>query len=168
MAQDVPGQSPEGRLIEEAAKATGRSIRALAANAEMSDTRWRQVIRGHQVGPAGRIIEARASSTALARMAMAVGVTPEQLEEVDRPDAADEQRHLLDEVRRGATVTPGPAEPGASEIELINASTTMTTREKLQAIQIVLRLRAQLEAEERGQHEEASAARAEAEMNGTN
>jgi DNA-binding transcriptional regulator YdaS (Cro superfamily) len=167
MAQEVPGQTPEGRLIEEAARATGRSIRALAANAGMSDTRWRQVIRGHQQGSTGRTIEARASATALARMAIAVDVDPEQLADVGRPDAAEEQRRILESPRGAGVPSYHPVGPDSSEIELINASTTMTTREKLQAIQIVLRLRAELEAETRAQHSEAPARDAGAEMNGT-
>jgi hypothetical protein len=169
MAQETPGQTPEGRLIEEAAKATGRSIRALAANAGMSDTRWRQVIRGHQQGPGGRTIEARASATALARMAIAVKVDPEQLEEVGRGDAADEQRRILEVMQRDsiAPLNAGVSHsPVSSAIEMIYASPSMTNRQKLQAIAKVLRLESELAAEEATQRDAAPANNAGAEVNG--
>lgn len=192
MADEKPGQSAEGRLIEEAAKADGRSIRALSANAGISDTRWRQVIRGWQLNGAGQAIEARAGGDILARMALVVGVTPDQLREVGRPDAAVFAERLA-KANPGDTVTliDGGHPRGDSmfvnadgtyaviqaktyrssdqhpdEIDLIYAS-NMSAREKLLRIRQVLQLRAQAEAEEARQREKAPATESAAESNET-
>jgi hypothetical protein len=185
MADENPGPTPEGRLIEQAAKASGRSIRQLAANAGMSDTRWRQVVRGWQENSAGKVIEARASDEMLARMAYVVGLEPGQLTQAGRPDAAKalgRYRRLLPDgssfltdrgfggelvirERDGTTTyarVGAPAHPGAGqpdEIDLIYAS-SMSAREKLVRIRQVLELRAQAEAEEAQQREKAPAAEA--------
>lgn len=92
------------------------------------------------------MIEARASATALARMAIAVGVTPEQLADVGRGDAADEQRRIAAATEQASAVST--AGSGIDEIELIDASTTMSARQKLHLIRKVLQLRAQAEREE--------------------
>jgi hypothetical protein len=97
MAQPIPPQTLEGSLIEKAAKATGRSIRQLAANAGMSDTRWRQVIKGWQNGPSGEPIAVHPPALTLARMALIVGLKPDELREANRGDAAD----LLDRMGDG-------------------------------------------------------------------
>lgn len=155
MARDNPEQTPEGKLIEEAAKASGRSARQLAANAGMSDTRWRQVVRGQQPGPKGDPIAVKAPSLTLARMAQATGVSAEQLEEVGRDDAATALRGL-------SVSSSGPggfADAPGDEIDMIYASRSMTAEEKLRAIRKVLHLRAQVE---QGQHEEAAAERTDA------
>lgn len=76
-------------MIEEAARATGRSIRSLAANAGLSDTRWRQIVKGWQPGPDGTKLEVHAPAMTLAKMAIVVGLEPEQLAQTGRTDAAD-------------------------------------------------------------------------------
>ena len=96
MVEETPGPTPEGRLIEEAAKADRRSIRQLAANAGMSDTRWGQITRGWQRNSAGKVIPARASDEMLARMALVLELTPEDLVTVGRKDAAQELTRLLE------------------------------------------------------------------------
>lgn len=141
MAQETPGPTPEGSLIGEAAKASGRSIRQLAANAGISDTRWRQITRGWQENAKGKVIEARASDTALARMALVLELTPEDLVTVGRRDAAQELTRLLH--GRLAVMEPRRAD----EIDLIYAS-KMSAREKLLRIRQVLELRVLAEAEE--------------------
>lgn len=185
MAQETPGPTPEGRLIEEAAKASGRSTRQLAANAGMSDTRWRQVVRGWQENAAGKVIEARASDEALARMAYVVKVEPGQLIEAGREGAAEalkRYKRLLpasstflaerglggelvirdkDDTITFARVGPPPAGE-LDEIDLIYAS-RMSPREKLLRIRQVLELRALAEAEEAQAREKAPAEEAGAE-----
>lgn len=153
-------------MIGEATKASGRSIRALAANAGMSDTRWRQVVKGSQPGPGGQPVEARASATSLARMAIAVGLSPEQLEQAGRDDAAEAQRRFLREMQDNAVVPlpVGPTASGMDEIEMIYASRSLSAREKLVRIRMVLDLRRQAEQDEVRAQRTAPAEGAGAEM----
>jgi hypothetical protein len=173
MGHDTPRQTREGRLIEAAATATGLSVKKLAANAGISDTRWRHIVKGWQPGPGGGQNPVVAPPLTLARMAFAVGVSPEDLAQTGRTDAA-ELLARMDE--SGAdSVIPLPAsavgraydarvtingtmEHGADEIDLIYASTSMTSKQKLERIRMVLRLRAEVEAEEAAAREKAPAA----------
>jgi hypothetical protein len=140
MESNAPPPTREGRLIEDAAKATGRSVRNLAANAGISDTRWRHIVRGWQPTQGGGVAAVRAPALTLARMARAVGVTAEQLAGVERGDAAELLRGLAFEV------VPEDGN-GPDEIDLIYSSRTMTAEQKLAAIRKVLKLRAQADAE---------------------
>lgn len=65
-----------------------------ATLAGMSGTRWRQIVTGIASGGKGIQIPVHGNAETLARMARAVGVTPEQLSAVDREDAARELRRL--------------------------------------------------------------------------
>lgn len=147
MTAVVPPQSPEGRLIEDAAKVSGRSVRQLAANAGISDARWRQIVRGSQPAGSGHHIPVRARSETLARMAQVVNVQPAELAAAGRPDAAELLTRML------AAGDQRPAVPGDAddrvqdEIDMIYASQSMTAQEKLEAIRKVLHLRAQAERE---------------------
>lgn len=87
-----PDPRPEGQLIQAAQR--GRSAAALAPLAGISNTRWRHIVNGYQPMGAGQDVAVVAPATTLARMARAVGVTPEQLVEVGREDAALELRQL--------------------------------------------------------------------------
>ena len=89
-----PEQPPEGRLIAVAQKRSRLSIRKAAELAGMSDARWRQIVNGYQIVSGGLRIPVRGPAETLARMAQAVGVTAEQLEEAGREDAAEELRAL--------------------------------------------------------------------------
>lgn len=164
MTDELPPQRPEGKLIEAAAEADGRSIRKLATAAGLSDARWRQIVKGNQSVGSGRFNEVVAPAATLARMAYALGVAPEQLDEVGREDAAAALTRLIFEAQNGVNVLPLPASasagPARDEIEMIYASRTMTAQEKLDAIRMVLHLRAQIDAEV-GQ-EEAGAERTDA------
>lgn len=65
----------------------------------MSEARWRQIVSGYQM-VSGHPVPVTAPAETIARMAQAlVSVTPEQLEEAGRTDAAEELRTLapLDE-----------------------------------------------------------------------
>ncbi len=93
MSPEVPVQPPEGKVIAAAARSDGRTVLDLAAAANMSDTRWRQIIKGY-ARVAGNIVAVRAPSGTLARMARVVGVTPQQLDEAGRTDAAEALRSM--------------------------------------------------------------------------
>lgn len=154
-------------MIEEAARATGRSIRSLAANAGISDTRWRQIVKGWQPGPEGTKLEVHAPALTLARMAFVAGVEPDNLAEAGRPDAAELLIRVIHSPPGDLPTIPGTAASGPEvhsatpgkavlvnmrshiepdEIDLIYAS-RMSAREKLLRIRQVLELRAQAEAE---------------------
>lgn len=168
MAEDDLQQKPEGRLIEAAAKASGLSVRKLAANAGMSDTRWRQIVKGHQPGPGGSPIPVHAPALTLARMAVAVGVTADQLAAAGRSDAgaivtkigSDDDGFdavIVHTDGRMTLVQHKSQTPGQiDEIDLIYASTTMSAREKLVRIRQVLELR-ELAAQEAREQQEAPA-----------
>lgn len=178
MAHETPRQTREGSLIEAAAKASGRSIRQLAANAGISDTRWRHIVRGWQPAPGGSQSPVNAPASTLARMAHAAGVTPEALAETGRTDAADLLARMNEDsagtalggaagtLAAGGNVTfhSGLRRAVPDEIDMIAESKTMSPRQKLERIRLVLALRAEAEAEEaqdRAQ-QEAPAADAEA------
>jgi transcriptional regulator with XRE-family HTH domain len=92
---DKPSQRPEGALIEKALKKLGISARQIAPRAELTEGRWRQIVNGYASAGANQYNKVRAPADTLARMAAAVGVSPEQLEEADRADAATELRTLI-------------------------------------------------------------------------
>lgn len=89
-----PEQPDEGRLIGLAQKRSSLSARKAAAEAGLSEGRWRQIVSGYQTVSAGVYAPVRGPAETLARMAQVVSVTPEQLEQVGRPDAASELREL--------------------------------------------------------------------------
>lgn len=119
---DTPTPTPEGQLIGEHAAQSGRSIRSLATDAGISDTRWRQIVVGWQSTRAG-IAEARASAQTLARMAAALGIPAERLEHVGRSDAANALRSLTQKRGRdeaGVTLSASSRRP-ASVVYLVVA-----------------------------------------------
>ena len=87
---EKPAQPPEGRLLEEAldARRPHMTQREAARLAGISDARWRQLVTGYQSVGQGHYAPLTARAETLARMAAAVGVTPEQLAGVEREDAA--------------------------------------------------------------------------------
>jgi transcriptional regulator with XRE-family HTH domain len=87
-----PEQPPEGALIGMAQKRSPLSARKAAEMAGLSEGRWRQIVSGYQTVSKGVYAPVHAPAETLARMARAVGVTPEQLEEAGRADAAAELR----------------------------------------------------------------------------
>lgn len=90
-----PAQRLEGALIEAALKRLGVSARQIAPRANLTEARWRQIVNGYASAGANQYNTVRAPADTLARMAAAVGVSPEQLEEADRADAAAELRTLV-------------------------------------------------------------------------
>lgn len=82
-------------MITAALKRARLSARAAARQAGISDARWRQITSGYQTVSKTQV-PVRAPADTLARMARAVNVTPEDLEEAGRGDAAEELRALED------------------------------------------------------------------------
>ncbi len=136
-----PDAPPEGVLIKSALSAARLSQRAAARRAGISETRWRQIVSGYQA-VSGRKVPVRSPDDTLARMAHAVGVSPEQLDAAGRDGAAavlrdtapavagqgaagddpsraadaqgrmEERWHMLEAVLRQARVGLSPAEYG--------------------------------------------------------
>ena len=83
-----PEQPPEGKLIGDAADRLDLSIREAAKRAGISYGRWRQIVTGYQNVSPGSFAAVHAPAKTLAKMARVVGVTPAQLTEAGREDAA--------------------------------------------------------------------------------
>lgn len=99
---------PEATLIRVARDATRMTLAAAALRASMSPQRWSQIENGYQ-RRAGGCKAVVGPPAAIAHMAYAVGVTPERLEEVRRPDAAEILREILRrEIPPAAPVPPAP------------------------------------------------------------
>jgi transcriptional regulator with XRE-family HTH domain len=85
---DRPDPPPWGVLIAAGLRAAGLSAREAARRAGISEGRWRQISSGYQVVSPGVYADVRGPAATLARMATVAGVTPEQLTEAGRDDAA--------------------------------------------------------------------------------
>jgi transcriptional regulator with XRE-family HTH domain len=87
---DMPPEPPaEGVLIETARREAGLSVREAARRAGISEGWWRQVVKGYQSLSGGAIGAVRdVPAETIAKMASATGVTPAQLTEAGREDAA--------------------------------------------------------------------------------
>lgn len=83
-----PEPPPWGALITEALRRARLSAREAARRAGISEGRWRQITGGYQVVSAGVYAPVRGPAGTLARMAAVVGVTPSQLRQAGRDDAA--------------------------------------------------------------------------------
>jgi transcriptional regulator with XRE-family HTH domain len=83
-----PPPPPWGALLTEALAGAQLSARKAARRAGISEGRWRQIASGYQIVSPGVYAPVHGPADTLARMAAAVGVTPAQLTDVGRPDAA--------------------------------------------------------------------------------
>lgn len=82
-------QPTEMALIESLREAPPKVTVARAAKrARMHESRWRQLAKGYQQVTADTRAPTKAPASTLARMARAVGATPDQLRSVGREDAA--------------------------------------------------------------------------------
>lgn len=149
-----PAQTPEGHLVEQATIKNGRSVRQLAANAGISDARWRHIVKGYQPKGGGRYEPVIGPAATLARMAYVLELTPEELATAGRADAAKSLADMQEAHERGQRAEPGDDLP--DEIELIYQSDLPASR-KLDMIRMVLRLRAQAGAEHGGDEERRTA-----------
>ncbi|WNI16436.1 helix-turn-helix domain-containing protein [Actinacidiphila sp. ITFR-21] len=96
-----PEAQPEGKLIEDALKTTGISQREAARRIGLSDARWRQIVSGYQ-SISGYKAPVRGPAATVARMAHIVGVTPDQLADAGRDDAAAKLRDITEKERETA------------------------------------------------------------------
>jgi transcriptional regulator with XRE-family HTH domain len=95
LAMSAPHSSdppPEGLLLEQARERMDISQNEAGRRAEISGTRWRQVVNEK----AADMTSSRGVKT-LARMAAVVDVTPDQFAEVGREDVAEALRERKDE-----------------------------------------------------------------------
>lgn len=83
-----PEPPPEAPLIDAARRQRRITVRELARQARISEALWRQIVSGYESLGAGQYREVRAKPETLARIALALGLTPEQLTRVGREDAA--------------------------------------------------------------------------------
>jgi transcriptional regulator with XRE-family HTH domain len=116
---DEPDEPPVGVLIKRALVTAGLSQRAAAKRAKISETRWRQIAAGYQVINKQRVADPGPGGT-LARMARVVDVTPEELDAVDRPDAAAALREIIEaeaEAGRAALADTGAATGPQSRVD---------------------------------------------------
>ena len=81
-------ERPEGALIKAALKKAGRSVRSIAPEVGISDTRIRHVINGYQPVGRGQVIEIEAPAGTWAKIADAAGVAREEMRAVGRADVA--------------------------------------------------------------------------------
>jgi transcriptional regulator with XRE-family HTH domain len=89
-----PEQRPEGKLLALAMKRSRISQREAARRADMSEGHLRAIVSGSRSVSKGVWIPVRGAAEPVARIAQTVGVTPEQLEEAERADAAAELREM--------------------------------------------------------------------------
>ncbi|MFE3378818.1 hypothetical protein [Streptomyces anulatus] len=102
----------------------------------MSDARWRQITKGY-VSVQGHHSPVRAPGETLARMAMAVRVTPTELRGAGRDDAAAELELLLE---RAEQERPSPPQGGyAPPLDAVTAIMAALSPEEQE--EVIRRLR---------------------------
>lgn len=121
-----PEQRREGALIAEGLKRTRLSQRKAAERAGISEVRFRAIMHGYQTVAAGQYIAVKGPSDTVARIAQVLGITPEQLDEAERPDAAEDLRTLLRDQPGKATGVP--QEPGEEDDGVLAAIETALDR----------------------------------------
>jgi hypothetical protein len=117
MDAQKPTPPPEAVLIKEALRRARMSGREAARRSEVSDSRWRQIVSGYQT-VSGSHVPVRAPADTLARIALATGVTADQLRTAGRGDAADAIAEL-------AGTTPTPPSLGGAEGVQVEAIATL-------------------------------------------
>jgi hypothetical protein len=143
-----PTPPPEGELITEALKRMRPkvSIREAARRAGISDSWWRQVVRGYQPLRGGGRAPMQGSAETVASMASVVGVTPEQLAAVGREDAAEELR-LLEAERTPDDLDQRPGESILDHRTRVTARSVLQHSRQIDALRMELdRLRGRVEA----------------------
>lgn len=95
--RDDAYEGDERELLKRALQASGMSARQAASKMDISDTRLRHIINGYQPVGRGQRIHVVAPEDTLARIAMVLDVSPEELEAAGRADAAHELRKRIRE-----------------------------------------------------------------------
>jgi transcriptional regulator with XRE-family HTH domain len=124
---EKPTPPPEAHLLRQAIKRSGMSQRRVAALAEMSEGRLRQIINGYASVGAGQFVAVSAPDLTLARIADVLNLTQDDLSAAGRGGAAVElyeiqgQRYAGQWPDDGVEAEIRAARPGAqlSDRELI-------------------------------------------------
>jgi transcriptional regulator with XRE-family HTH domain len=85
---DRPSPPPWGALLTKALADAKLSAREASKRAGISEGRWRQIASGYQVVSPGVYAPVQGPAQTLAKMAAVAGVSPAQLTDAGRPDAA--------------------------------------------------------------------------------
>ncbi|MET9819635.1 helix-turn-helix transcriptional regulator [Streptomyces sp. NPDC006355] len=83
-----PEPPREAPLIDAARKRIRLTVREVARQARISEAHWRQIISGYESLGHGEFREVHAKPETLARIALVLDLTPDQLRRVGREDAA--------------------------------------------------------------------------------
>ena len=104
---EKPQQRPEGKLIGERIKGDpDLSIRKVAERVGLSEARVRQIINGYASAGRGQQVDVLGPSDTVTNIALAAGITPEEMELADRSDVAHSMR-----VRASESQKPGGGWP---------------------------------------------------------
>lgn len=95
-------------------------MREAAKRAGFSTATWVQIEQGRKAAAPGVVLPIRGTDEKIARMALVVGATPQQLRERGREGAADMLKKLID---------AGP-DPKARAVEKIRQSPDFTEQQK--------------------------------------
>ncbi|WP_233646741.1 helix-turn-helix domain-containing protein [Streptomyces sp. BSE6.1] len=117
-----PTPPAEAVLIKEALRRARLSGRTAARRAGISDARWRQIINGYQSIGGQRIAVKRAPDETIARMAHAAGVTPDELRQTGRTEAADLLAELAGPPTPASTADQYAADPHIDAIAALLAT----------------------------------------------
>jgi hypothetical protein len=134
LPEDTSVSGHDGDLIRRARErmVPRMSIREAARLTGDSEGNWGHCERGYQLMADGaRRSIAHPPAPTLARMASVVGVTPVQLEEIGRGDAAAILREILEDTRREAgAVTAAMAGADEAFLRVIRSSPDLTAEQK--------------------------------------
>lgn len=92
-ANTTPTPPPEAALLKEALQRKRLSGREAARRAGVSDTWWRNIVRGYQT-VSGTPVPVKGPAETVARMAQVIDLTPDQLRDAGREDAAEALERL--------------------------------------------------------------------------
>ena len=118
------GLTPHGRLLETAREQLGYSKRRAAAEAGISEARWRQIVTGIRRAGGGVTLPVNPRPETLASMARAVDVQPDV---VLRAAGLDAPPTLVVETKR----TPAPARAGSALERATNAELVLELSRRL-------------------------------------
>ncbi len=125
-----PGPTPEGELIAFYLRRSGLSVREAARRTGISEGWWRQIQKGYQSLSGGGYGPVKGPPETLAKMALTLGVPPQRLTDIGRPDAATALNRLTGEsaVTDESMIEPKYAEPWKRRIWEIVELTEMERR----------------------------------------
>jgi hypothetical protein len=110
------------QLIEQLRTHKHLSVAEAARRAQLSEARWRQIAKGVQQINADLAVPVIGPASTLARMALVVGATPEQMAGAGRPDAAEMMAVIAaqpDNAPGDAAAALAPALADIAELEVL-------------------------------------------------